>query len=95
MSQIHYLPLTPGFFTILICLAGCAGLAAWLCWKHYIYVAIYGALLVFAVAVRSWVCRAQYWAGERKLRFADSQSSQNDFTLRNALGAKERTPVVT
>jgi Uncharacterized alpha/beta hydrolase domain (DUF2235) len=57
-----------------ICLAVCAGLVAWLCWKYPINVSIYATLLVLVVVVRSWVFRAQYIAGKRMLHSADSQS---------------------
>jgi hypothetical protein len=77
-----------------ICLAACAGLAAWLCWNSTC-VAVYGALLMLAVAVRNWVFRAQYWTGKRRLLSTNRQSSQYDFPFRDALGAKARSPLVT
>jgi Uncharacterized alpha/beta hydrolase domain (DUF2235) len=75
-----------------ICLAACAGLAAWLCWNSKC-VTIYGALLMLGVAVRNWVFRAQYWAGKRRSLSTDRQSSQNDFPFPDALGAKARSPL--
>jgi hypothetical protein len=77
-----------------ICLAACAALAAWLCW-NCTYVAVYGALLMLAVAVRNWVFRAQYWTGKRRLLSTDRHSSQYDLAFRHVWGGKARSPLVT
>ena len=72
-----------------ICLASCAVLAVWVCWNYFVYVLIYATLLTLAVGLRSWVCRAQYWAGRTKLRCTDPRTRRSTFrsertTLRSA-----------